>query len=253
MKLYLAGPMRGIPYFNFPAFNDAADKLRAEGHVVFNPVEKDTEKYGEALASNNADGCEAKASIEHGFDLRDALAMDTAWICKHAEGIALLKGWHNSSGARAEFALASALKLKVIYLDDDDPSKNEPFTTQALAKTASVGLRHDSGKLRVDLIPPEWITELAEVFTAGAKKYADRNWELGMPWSKVWGPLLRHAFKWLRGEERDPETGCLHLAMAAWNALALMTYQERNLGTKDLPAWRPMPGPEVQSPQSSPR
>jgi hypothetical protein len=78
MKVYLAGPMRGYPEFNFPAFNLAAAKLRAAGYVV--------------------------------------LGEDMAWICAHAEAIALLPGWENSKGATAERATAIALGLKVIEL-----------------------------------------------------------------------------------------------------------------------------------------
>jgi hypothetical protein len=99
----------------------------------------------------------------------------------------------------------------------------------------SEGLRYDKGKTRLDLLPPEWIEALGVVMTKGAEKYADRNWELGMPWSKCWGPLLRHAFKWLAGEMYDAETGVHHLAHVAWNALALMSYQCRNVGEADLP------------------
>lgn len=92
MRLYLAGPMTGIPHFNYPAFNAAAAMLRAEGHEVFNPAEV-TET-----------------------DRRAALKADLTWICDHAEGIALLPGWERSSGARAEHALAVALGLTPRYL-----------------------------------------------------------------------------------------------------------------------------------------
>lgn len=98
---------------------------------------------------------------------------------------------------------------------------------------ADTGLRYDAGKVRLDLLPPAWTWALAQVMTKGAEKYAPRNWEKGMPWSKVVGPMLRHAFKWLSGEIYDPETGCHHLAMVAWNALALMTYQSRGIGEQD--------------------
>jgi hypothetical protein len=100
------------------------------------------------------------------------------------------------------------------------------------------GLRYDADKIRMDLIPHEWMFAVSEVMTEGSKKYEPRNWELGMHWSKCWGPLLRHAFKWLRGERYDPETGCHHLAMVAWNALALMSYELRELGKNDLPRYQ---------------
>lgn len=98
------------------------------------------------------------------------------------------------------------------------------------------GLRYDNGKNRLDLLPPEWVWGLGVITTEGAKKYAERNWEKGMPWSKVWGPMLRHAFKWLMGERYDAETGCHHLLMVAWNALALFTYDLRQIGENDLQA-----------------
>lgn len=115
MKLYLAGPMRGIPYFNFPAFFQAAKDLRANGHFVFNPAERDQAKYGDevwkASPTGNLD------DVKHlNFSLREALAADTQFICLEAEGIALLPGHERSSGARAELALANALGLQTIVL-----------------------------------------------------------------------------------------------------------------------------------------
>jgi hypothetical protein len=95
------------------------------------------------------------------------------------------------------------------------------------------GLRLDEGKERVDLFPPDALMELGRVYGAGSIKYPLRNWERGMPWSKVIGPLLRHLFKWMRGEERDPEDGQRHIAKVAWNAIALLTYELRGIGTDD--------------------
>lgn len=115
MKLYLAGPMRGIPNFNFPAFDYAAGKLREAGFEVFSPAERDRGIHGTKL-EDNASGDEQEATAKVGFSLREALGADTAWISAHADGIALLPGWEKSSGANAELALARALGLTVIHL-----------------------------------------------------------------------------------------------------------------------------------------
>ena len=116
MKIYVAGPMRGIPEFNFPAFHAASDKLRADGHFVFSPAEKDNERHGTDISKGNASGDEDVAAKEHGFNLRVALGVDLAWICAEADAIAVLPGWRHSKGATAEHAAAVALGLKVIEL-----------------------------------------------------------------------------------------------------------------------------------------
>lgn len=106
--------MRNIAQFNFPAFAEAAKLLRDEGHEVFNPAERDLDTYGD-IASDNAVGSEALAN-QRGFNLREALGADLAWICKEADAIALLPGWEKSKGVRAELATANALGLQVTYL-----------------------------------------------------------------------------------------------------------------------------------------
>lgn len=115
MRIYLAGPMRGTPEFNFPVFNMWAAKLRADGHEVFNPAERDIERHGGVdISKGNVDGCEKAAAKKHGFDLRTALAEDMDFICRKADAIYMLPGWGASKGARAEHATAVALSLLVL-------------------------------------------------------------------------------------------------------------------------------------------
>lgn len=112
-KIYLAGPMRGYAQFNFPKFNEVAAKLRAAGHTVFNPAERDVEEYGEELAASNAYGDEELAAKDFGFSLREALHADLTYICLHADTVVLLPGWERSKGALAERATGEALGLVI--------------------------------------------------------------------------------------------------------------------------------------------
>lgn len=116
MKIYVAGPMRGIPEFNYPAFHAAAAELRAVGHDVFSPAERVIERHGKDISKGNATGSNDLAAAEHGFNLREALHDDLVFITKHADAIALLPGWENSKGAQAERATAMALGLIVFEM-----------------------------------------------------------------------------------------------------------------------------------------
>lgn len=108
--------MTGIPEFNFPEFNAKTAELRAQGHEVFNPAERDIERHGGVdISKGNTTGSQEHAVKHHGFNLREALRDDLVYICQTADAICLLPGWENSKGARAEHATAVALGLKIIY------------------------------------------------------------------------------------------------------------------------------------------
>lgn len=115
MKVYIAGPMRGIKDFNFPAFFAAEEKLKSIGFEVFNPARKDEERHGVGMLKSDT-GNEDDVVKSVGFNLREALYIDTKFICLEADAIALLPGWEASKGAVAEHALAVALGHVVIAL-----------------------------------------------------------------------------------------------------------------------------------------
>lgn len=87
------------------------------------------------------------------------------------------------------------------------------------------GVKHDSGKIRLDLLSPIALEEMAKVMTFGAKKYGDNNWRGGIAWTRVLGALLRHTFAFARGEDFDPETGISHLAHCGCCVMFLIEYQ----------------------------
>jgi len=102
--------------------------------------------------------------------------------------------------------------------------------------TWAEGVKFDSDKTRLELLPPELVFAVGTVLTFGAHKYADRDWELGMKWSRVFGALMRHLWAWWKGEHTDPETGYSHLWHAGCCIAFLIAYEERKVGEDDRPS-----------------
>ncbi|WP_216726083.1 dATP/dGTP diphosphohydrolase domain-containing protein [Hymenobacter siberiensis] len=102
------------------------------------------------------------------------------------------------------------------------PRSKDPIDSGARATGG--GLRYNEGKARYDLVPAFAQQQYVEVLTKGAEKYAERNWEAGMKWSKVLASLERHLAAIKRGEDYDPETGKLHSAHVMCNAAFLTEY-----------------------------
>lgn len=89
MKVYIAGPMTGIEGLNYPAFDAAADELRARGHEPINP---------------------ARRGIEPDWTWVDYMRHAIRDVT-NAEAIHLLPGWESSRGATLEAHIADALGL----------------------------------------------------------------------------------------------------------------------------------------------
>ena len=119
---------------------------------------------------------------------------------------------------------------------DKDCRRSDSTPIETLLDIKSLeGVKFDQDKPRPELIAPELIDALSLVLTYGAKKYADRNWEKGMSWSRPFGALMRHMWAWWKGENKDPETGFSHLAHAACCLMFLITYETRKHTFDDRP------------------
>lgn len=94
-RIYVAGPMTGLPGQNRPAFMHAAQALRAIGHMVTNPAELNTDP-------------------EQSWT--DCMRVDIRALCL-CDTIAYLPGWEDSNGAHLELYVAHQLGIKVMRLE----------------------------------------------------------------------------------------------------------------------------------------
>lgn len=87
------------------------------------------------------------------------------------------------------------------------------------------------GKLRWDLLPLAEIEDIVRVYTEGAKKYADNSWQdIPDGFNRYFAASQRHIMEYMKGEKFDKETGCYHLACAAWNIIAMLYYDKHGKG-----------------------
>lgn len=90
MKVYLAGPITGMPNHNQKSFSVAASFIRLQGHEVVNPIEMDGGNFSKPYSE---------------YMRRD---IEKLMQC---EGIALLPNWERSRGAMIEFQIARVLEM----------------------------------------------------------------------------------------------------------------------------------------------
>lgn len=92
---------------------------------------------------------------------------------------------------------------------------------------ANGGVKYDGDKVRMDLLDAYAIEQLSAVLTFGATKYAAHNWRKGIAKSRLIAAAFRHLFAYLRGEDKDPETGLSHAAHAMCCCMFLLGLEHR--------------------------
>jgi hypothetical protein len=108
-RVYIAGPMRGRPDLNFPAFDRVAALGRSLGWTVISPADLDRAEGDVTYLPYNGGSPE----INRGFAKRDTDAI-LSLRAEDGDAIALLDGWTESTGAPAEWTLARWVKLLVL-------------------------------------------------------------------------------------------------------------------------------------------
>ena len=93
MKIYLSGPMTGMPDYNMPEFDRVAGLLHKMGHQVYNP------------ADTNDDFLQ---------DRRRVWVQHCTWIINEAQALVYLPGSEKSVGAQVEIRLAEAMDVPCI-------------------------------------------------------------------------------------------------------------------------------------------
>lgn len=89
------------------------------------------------------------------------------------------------------------------------------------------------GKVRVELVPPQFILDIAKVLMHGVEQYGAWNWLEGRSWMEIFGATLRHLYEWAKGNELDKKSKLPHLHHAATNIMFLSTWSRTKKGTDD--------------------
>lgn len=126
-RVYVAGPMTGLPDFNFPAFNAMADKMRSEGWHVENPAEH--------------------GHIE-GAQWSDYLRSDIALLAT-CSAIVFLPGWSKSKGALLEFHIANQVGIEFIFSEGSE--EYIPGLIESAGEHLECHLEKQIDILRIDL------------------------------------------------------------------------------------------------------
>jgi hypothetical protein len=94
-------------------------------------------------------------------------------------------------------------------------------STPATDLLKNKGVKFDSGKARLHLVPEEAILGTAEAMGYGADKYAAFNYKKGLKYTRLTDSLRRHLLAFLQGEDNDPESGLSHTKHILANAAML--------------------------------
>jgi hypothetical protein len=113
--IYVAGPMTGVPYFGYPAFDTARDYLASHGITVLSPPDRDRSTGFDPATLGDEWNWN---TIPKAFDITEARVW-CAGAVGRSDATLMLSGWFKSRGARWEKDLAEMLDKPVFFRPED--------------------------------------------------------------------------------------------------------------------------------------
>jgi hypothetical protein len=246
MNVYILGPMRGKPLYNFPDFDEAAYHVRWKGHDATNPADLDRKAgFDPSTLPEDHDWSKLPAGLDQqGIIERDLKAL------RNCNAYVALEGWENSVGARAEKGLLDwqgAIRL--------DPETLQPWSSPIMTKQVKKACDEILARLpegdvnpkdkvgrskpQLHLVPPALEIWVAKAMENGASRYGAYNWRSKkVSLSCYVSAAKRHLLAYWDGEETASDSGLPHLAHAAACLGIIMDAQATNCLVDD----RPEPG-----------
>lgn len=122
---------------------------------------------------------------------------------------------------------------KNVYYKLVELSKTKDMEQKTETKNTSKKNDRIDDKPMWELLPLQDIEDVVKVYTAGAKKYGPDQWQnLPDGYKRYKAALFRHLVEYEKGNWLDEETGCIHLAQVAWNAIAMLHIEKERHGNK---------------------
>jgi hypothetical protein len=173
---YIAGPMTGIPGFNYRAFDEARDILRTHGWTVISPA--DLDRVNLKIDFSTMTGNEDLSPWRQKFARQDMEAL------LKVERLFVLEGWEQSVGARNEMTMAAMLGVPICTFPGHDPVEweahfsNAPQVTERVVTLAELdpetwGRIPGRAVLGSKAVKPDPQTQLADLVTADKVRWAD--------------------------------------------------------------------------------
>lgn len=213
MTIYIIGPMRGKPFYNFPAFDAVARELKFKypGAEILNPAQMDREAGIDPFSfPPNFDW----NTLPLGHSMTEIIERDVHAILKATHYVAL-SGWEKSGGAPAEKGLLDWKKAVRLDLDTLKPWQQSheafiPSQTEGGTNPKDIlGMK----KPPLRLVPPIAELYLSRAMSFGAKRYGPWNWRGNKVLMSVYiEAAKRHLLALLDGQDLDDESGLPHQA-----------------------------------------